>query len=177
MTIRGKLRLIAGVIFLVILLMTGITYVRSGTMLDNFLKSSGTEIAVNAANIVQDQLDRYIMTVNIAAAAMRQIYIDAANPELGAKNVELLCERMLKNTEDKNILNMYLALESTGLLAIASSEGKWVAPAGYDARTRGWYQQAVADIMYPGGLATMGFGSGISIGNLLNYFDIRIYFR
>ena len=52
---------------------------------------------------------------------------------------------MLKNTEDKNILNMYLALESTGLLAIASSEGKWVAPAGYDARTRGWYQQAVAD--------------------------------
>ena len=71
MTIRGKLRLIAGVIFLVILLMTGITYVRSGTMLDNFLKSSGTEIAVNAANIVQDQLDRYIMTVNIAATAMR----------------------------------------------------------------------------------------------------------
>ena len=145
MTIRGKLRLIAGVIFLVILLMTGVTYVRSGTMLDNFLKSSGTEIAVNAAHIVEDQLDRYIMTVNIAAAAMRQSYIDAANPELGAKNVELLCERMLKNTEDKNILNMYLALESTGLLAIASSEGKWVAPAGYDARTRGWYQQAVAD--------------------------------
>ena len=119
MTIRWKLRLIAGVIFLVILLMTGITYVRSGSILDNFLKSSGTEIAVNAANIVQDQLDRYIMTVNIAAAAMRQIYIDAANPELGAKNVELLCERMLKNTEDKNILNMYLALESTGLLAPA----------------------------------------------------------
>ena len=58
MTIRGKLRLIAGVIFLVILLMTGITYVRSGSILDNFLKSSGTEIAVNAANIVQDQLDR-----------------------------------------------------------------------------------------------------------------------
>ena len=52
MTIRGKLRLIAGVIFLVILLMTGITYVRSGSMLDNFLKSSGTEIAVNAASIV-----------------------------------------------------------------------------------------------------------------------------
>ena len=74
MTIRGKLRLIAGVIFLVILLMTGITYVRSGSMLDNFLKSSGTEIAVNAAHIVKDQLDRYIMTVNIAAAAMRQIY-------------------------------------------------------------------------------------------------------
>ncbi len=145
MTIRGKLRLIAGVIFLVILLMTGVTYVLSGTMLDNFLKSSGTEIAVNAANIVQDQLDRYIMTVNIAAAAMRQSYIDAANPELGAKNAEAICERMLKNTEDKNILNMYLALESTGLLAIASSEGKWVAPAGYDARTRGWYRQAVAD--------------------------------
>lgn len=145
MTIRGKLRLIAGVIFLVILLMTGVTYVRSGTMLDNFLKSSGTEIAVNAANIVQDQLDRYIMTVNVAAAAMRQSYIDAANPELGAKNAESICERMLKNTEDKNILNMYLALESTGLIAIASSEGKWVAPAGYDARTRGWYRQAVAD--------------------------------
>ena len=71
MTIRGKLRLIAGVIFLVILLMTGITYVRSGTMLDNFLKNSDTEIAVNAAHIVEDQLDRYIMTVNIAAAAMR----------------------------------------------------------------------------------------------------------
>ena len=96
MTIRGKLRLIAGVIFLVILLMTGVTYVLSGTMLDNFLKSSGTEIAVNAANIVQDQLDRYIMTVNIAATAMRQSYIDAANPELGAKNAEAICEILIK---------------------------------------------------------------------------------
>ena len=89
MTIRGKLRLIAGVIFLVILLMTGVTYVLSGTMLDNFLKSSGTEIAVNAANIVQDQLDRYIMTVNIAATAMRQSYIDAANPELGICRIDV----------------------------------------------------------------------------------------
>ena len=145
MSIRGKLRLIAGAIFLVILLMTGVTYVRSGAMLDSFLKSSGTEIAVGAAHIVQDQLDRYIATVNVAAAAMRQAYIDAGNPDAGAKNVEAICEKMLKNAEDKNILNLYLALESTGLLAIASSEGKWVAPEGYDARTRGWYQQAVAD--------------------------------
>jgi len=145
MSIRGKLRLIAGAISLVILLMTGVTYVRSGAMLDSFLKSSGTEIAVGAAHIVQDQLDRYIATVNVAAAAMRQAYIDAGNPDAGAKNVEAICEKMLKNAEDKNILNLYLALESTGLLAIASSEGKWVAPAGYDARTRGWYQQAVAD--------------------------------
>ena len=56
MSIRGKLRLIAGAIFLVILLMTSVTYVRSGAMLDSFLKSSGTEIAVGAANIVQGNL-------------------------------------------------------------------------------------------------------------------------
>ncbi len=145
MSIRGKLRLIAGAIFLVILLMTSVTYVRSGAMLDSFLKSSGTEIAVGAANIVQGELNRYIATINVAAAAMRQSYIDAENPDAGARNVEVICEKMLKNAEDKNILNLYLALESTGLLAIASSEGKWVAPEGYDARTRGWYQQAVAD--------------------------------
>ena len=145
MSIRGKLRLIAGAIFLVILLMTSVTYVRSGAMLDSFLKSSGTEIAVGAANIVQGELNRYIATINVAAAAMRQSYIDAENPDAGARNVEAICEKILKNAEDKNILNLYLALESTGLLAIASSEGKWVAPAGYDARTRGWYQQAEAD--------------------------------
>ena len=133
MSIRGKLRLIAGAIFLVILLMTSVTYVRSGAMLDSFLKSSGTEIAVGAANIVQGELNRYIATINVAAAAMRQSYIDAENPDAGARNVEAICEKILKNAEDKNILNLYLALESTGLLAIASSEGKWVAPAGYDA--------------------------------------------
>ena len=144
MTIRGKLRLIATVIFLVILLMTGITYVRAGSMLNDFLKRSGTEIAVNSAAIVRDQLDRYLMTVNISAAAMRRAYVDAETSEQGAQDVEALCEAMLKSAEDKNVLNLYLGLESTGLLAIASSEGKWTPPAGYDARMRDWYKQAVA---------------------------------
>ena len=144
MSIRGKLRLIAAAIFMVILIMTGVTYVQAGGMLDDFLKQSGTEIAVNSAALIRDQFERYLTIVDLSAAAMLQTYTAAGTAAEGADDVEALCEKLLKSAGDASIMNLFLGLESTGLLAIASSEGKWTPPAGYDARTRDWYRQAVA---------------------------------
>ena len=48
MTIKGKLLLIMGTFCLIILAMTGITYVRGSSMLNELLDKSGTEIAVSS---------------------------------------------------------------------------------------------------------------------------------
>lgn len=144
MSIKGKLRLIAVTVLVVILTMAGVTYLRAGTLLNNFLNRAGTEIMVNSARIIEDQFDRYVSIVELAASAMRHAAVRGEAQEERHRDIDELCRSMLKNVDDKNIMNLFLGWEATGLLSIASMGGEWTAPAGYDARPRDWYREAVA---------------------------------
>ncbi|WP_158612260.1 methyl-accepting chemotaxis protein [Fretibacterium sp. OH1220_COT-178] len=144
MSIKGKLRLIAVTVLIVILTMAGVTYLRAGTLLDDFLNRAGAEITVNSARIIEDQFDRYVSIVELAASAMRHAAVRVDGQEERHRDIGELCRSMLKNVGDQNIMNLFLGWEATGLLSIASMEGEWTAPAGYDARPRSWYREAVA---------------------------------
>ncbi|NLL37706.1 MAG: hypothetical protein GX256_09335, partial [Fretibacterium sp.] len=142
MTIRGKLWLMIGSVVLVILAMIGSTYVRGSSILSDFLNRSAVEFTKSSAETLHQQFQNLVYVAKLSAVPMRAAYL-TSEPEAREKYVAQVAEEILSGVRQDGVINVYLGLETSGRLAIASIDGPWQAPEGFDGRTRGWYKDAV----------------------------------
>lgn len=136
MSIRGKLRFLTCTVLFVILVMTGVAYLRSSSMLNDFLSKAGTEMTVAAASGVSKRLDNISDVTSSVASAL-----GCAIERLGLadEGVRELVAAFLNANSDDGYYDVYFAYGKTGKV---SSGSGWIPPDGYDARTRSWYKKA-----------------------------------
>jgi len=134
MTIKGKLLLILGTFCLIILAMTGITYVRGSSMLNELLDKSGTEIAVSSAQTLQREFDKLLAVTKLIAAPLEEVF---AQPDMTRDAVEDETVRLGEITASDGVMGITVGYESDG---DASQSSRRKPSAGYDARTRPWYK-------------------------------------
>ena len=139
MTIKAKLTTMVGVVLLVILVMTGITYMRSESILDDLLNRAGTESITHASGILRTR----ILSVMDFVAVANSIFGNVHGTRNGSyEEMEKEASLLLKSTSEKSLLDIYFGYQSNGKLADGSG---WDEPSDYDARTREWYVKAVAN--------------------------------
>lgn len=134
MTIKGKLLLILGTFCLIILAMTGITYVRGSSMLNDLLNRSGTEIAVSSAKTLQKEFEKLLAVTKLIAAPLEEVL---AQPDVTDEAVEDAAVRMQQITASNGVMQILLGFEADGRVRTST---RWKPEAGYDARKRPWYQ-------------------------------------
>ena len=135
MSIKGKLLLILGTFCLIILVMTGITYVRGSSMLNELLNKSGTEIAVSSAETLQKEFDKLLSVTKLIAAPLEELL---AQPNVTDETVEDTIVRMQQLTAPDGVMQILLGFEADGRVKTST---RWKPGAGYDVRKRPWYQR------------------------------------
>lgn len=137
MKIKTRLFLLLGLITTILILLIGVIYVRGQGIMMAQADLVGMQATQSAAEIV----DFYIRgLVNISVSSRPAIERALVN-EVPREEVLHLLAEVTKANEINNVLDVYIGLESDGKLVTSSS---YVAPEDYDARTRGWYTEAVA---------------------------------
>ena len=111
MTIKGKLLLILGTFCLIILAMTGITYVRGSSMLNDLLNRSGTEIAVSSAKTLQKEFEKLLAVTKLIAAPLEEVL---AQPDVTDEAVEDAAVRMQQITASNGVIQILLGFEADG---------------------------------------------------------------
>ena len=139
MSIRGKLKLMTSVVFLIIVTMTLVTHLRSTSTLHELQNRSGNEIVTGAAGTVRELLGKYAGVTQVAAASVRRALLE--NPDLPRENIEDLMASIADSVKSLGLIGVYLGSNSDGKLY---SSDRWQAPADYDARVRPWYKSALA---------------------------------
>ena len=134
MTIKGKLLLILGTFCLIILAMTGITYVRGSSMLNELLDKSGMEIAASSAQTLQREFSKLLAVTKLIAAPLEEVF---AQPDMTRDAVEDAIVRLGEITAPDGVMSIIVGYESDG---DASRSSRRKPSAGYDARTRPWYK-------------------------------------
>ena len=118
--------------------MTTVTYFRSSGVLTNFMDYSAIDFTALSARAVNDKLDSIGGITKTAAASFRNA-IDTGG--LSDDGVERLAADILNDNKESGITESRFGWASNGALSVGSG---WKEPAGYDARTRPWYQAAIA---------------------------------
>ena len=138
MTIKAKLVAMVGVVFALIIIMTGVTYYKSSSALSSFMDSSALDVTVLSAQNVKDKLDSIAAITETAAASFRNV-VDVA--VFSEDALEEMAAEILSDCKDNGITETYFGWETNGHVSVASG---WKEPADYDARTRPWYKSAVS---------------------------------
>ena len=138
MSIRFKLLLMTLVIFVAVLTMTGVMYVRGSSVLNSFLDHAGIEGVKDTALIVEDKLDT-VAGVTESYAASVSFAVETMN--MDEAGVEDLATSVLQDCKDRGVIEAYFGWEKDGKFSIGS---KWREPSDFDARNRPWYKEAVA---------------------------------
>ncbi|NLL36574.1 MAG: methyl-accepting chemotaxis protein, partial [Fretibacterium sp.] len=138
MSIKAKLRFMALVVLLVILTMAGMTYFRGGSSLNDFLNKAGLETVQANAKQSAEIFNKVSQIASTSAAAIKY------SIELSSMD-EAQLEELTVALRDVNskagIVDVHFSSQETGRISISS---RWKEPDDYDARTRAWYQEAVA---------------------------------
>ena len=137
MKIKTKLFLLLGLITAVIVLLIAVIYVNGRNTIMDQANTVGTQAAQNAAEIV----DFYIKgLVNISVSSRPAVEKMLSN-QTPHGEIQKILARITAANKDNNVLDVYMGLQSGGKVLAGSG---WIAPADYDARTRDWYEEAVA---------------------------------
>ncbi len=128
----------ACVVFLVIITMSGVTYTRCKSILNDFLNRAGITSAMGAAENVENRME-IISGITTSAAASVKFSVERFN--LGEDELEKLTTSILQKVKNKGIMDIFLGWEATGRLSIGST---WKEPDYYDARKMQWYREAIA---------------------------------
>ena len=137
MKIKTKLFLLLGLITAVIVLLIAVIYVNGRNTIMDQANTVGTQAAQNAAEIV----DFYIKgLVNISVSSRPAVEKMLLN-QTPHEEIQKILSRITAANKDNNVLDIYIGLQSGGKVLAGSG---WVAPSDYDARTRDWYEEAVA---------------------------------
>lgn len=137
MSIRGKLKLMVTVVFLIIVTMTLVTHFRSTSIVSDLQERTGNEIVAGGAGVIREYLDKYASVTRMAAAEVRRTILK--NPEVRREDLEATLASLAGSVESLGLVGLYLGTSSDG--QIYSHDG-WN-PEGYDSRTRPWYQAAL----------------------------------
>jgi len=140
LTIRGNLLLLAAGVTALMMVMVGVVAYNSYQMLNRQVNTAGAEMIQDRAL----QVDLYFDRLSAVAQAAAQ----AASHEMEAMGagtddqLEPMMRRIFqKVSADKNVFDVYVALESSGRIA-SGAGGK--EPEGYDARPKDWYRRTVS---------------------------------
>ena len=139
LTIKTKLGILAVGVVGLLAVMIGLVYFQSRDILNKQVNTVGLETVQNVAVQVNQYLGKLeAIVVNTREAAMnlhegQGIQTDDA--------LQPLMVQLFEANKPLGVLDVYMGLESTGKFADGT---KWAEPADYDARKRGWYQEAVA---------------------------------
>ena len=138
MSIRTKLLAMVGVVFLLIFIMTGVTYFRSDNALSTFMDRSALDYTVLSAQTVRDNLEAVAgITLSAAASFGNALEVSALSEE----GIEKLAAEIFVNCKAHSLTDVYFGWESDGRISISSG---WKESADYNARARPWYKAAVA---------------------------------
>ena len=88
MSIRGKLKLMVTVVFLIIVTMTLVTHFRSTSIVSDLQERTGNEIVTGSAGVIREYLDKYASVTRMAAAEVRHAILE--NPDVQRKDLEAL---------------------------------------------------------------------------------------
>jgi methyl-accepting chemotaxis protein len=137
MTIRMRLWILALGVLVGVLLMAGVTYFRSRSVMEAQIDAAGTEATQAAVGNVNRYLDELEKLVTNAAYVVRLARLRQGADEEG---IEGILTDLAREASGVGLEDFMTGLESTG--GFANGQG-WKEPAGYDARKRPWYQEAV----------------------------------
>ncbi|NLL37708.1 MAG: methyl-accepting chemotaxis protein [Fretibacterium sp.] len=153
MTIKTKLRVVSGAVFLLILLMTGITYVQVNSYMNDFLDRAGMDSIVNTADSVNERLEKISSVFSAFATAFEHehhhydahVHGDEGNEHeanIGVRDKEIagLAKVFCDQSAKDGALDIYLSYHEEKKILSATG---WVPPSDYDPRQRPWYQKAM----------------------------------
>ena len=107
MSIRFKLLLMALVIFVAVLTMTGVTYVRGSSALNGLLNRSGIEEVKNTALVVRGKLDT-VAGVTESYGASVSFALESMSADETA--VEALSTSVLNDCRGHNVIETYFEI-------------------------------------------------------------------
>jgi len=141
MTISKKLLALGVGMIALLSCMIAIMAFQSKSVLNEQANTLGLETVSNGAREVDQYFDQLkTLSVSIADAAAELLETGKAAVD---DDLESLVGRYYQSlSEDLNILDLYVGLETTGKLGTGSD---WVEPDTYDARKRPWYIKAVEE--------------------------------
>jgi methyl-accepting chemotaxis protein len=137
MTIRMRLWILALGVLVGVGLMAGTTYFRSRSVMEAQIDAAGAEATRAAVGNVDRYLDELEKLVTNAAYVVRLAHLRQGADEEG---IERILADLTRQASGVGLEDFMTGLESTG--GFANGKG-WKEPAGYDARKRPWYQEAV----------------------------------
>ncbi|NLL37337.1 MAG: methyl-accepting chemotaxis protein, partial [Fretibacterium sp.] len=138
MSIKRKLMLVALIVSLAILGMTGITYYRGTAVLSDILALAGRDSAVESAKLIEEQLDELAHLTVLTAASTGYVLSGAGQDEA---ILESYLASALPPQKSLGITEIYFGFESNGRIVTGTG---WKQSDDYDSRTRSWYTDAKA---------------------------------
>lgn len=139
MSIRGRLKLMLSIVFMIIVTMTMVTHFRSASIVHGLQDQAGKEIVAGSASAVRELLEKYASVTQVAAADVRRSILE--NPSMSRETLEALMASIADSVQSLGLVGVYLGMNSDGKLY---SSDHWQAPEDYDARSRPWYRSALA---------------------------------
>ena len=142
MTIRGKLTLMSVSVMVLILIMTGITHLRTTNMLNDILNSEGINDTELVSKKIKDNLDSVANLVTSVGGALQY---DIERQDMRRIEAQYLLSQILanisENDRDSEISELFFGWENNGRMSDAHG---WNTPPNYDSRERPWYKTALA---------------------------------
>ena len=99
MSIRGKLKLMVTVVFLIIVTMTLVTHFRSTSIVSDLQERTGNEIVTGSAGVIREYLDKYASVTRMAAAEVRRTILK--NPEVRREDLEATLASLAGSVESR----------------------------------------------------------------------------
>ena len=141
MTIKAKLRVVSGAVFLLILLMTGITYVQVNSYMNDFLDRAGMDSIVKTADSFKERMEKVDTAFSGFVAVFEHEFDEHEADGTGAdEDIEKLAKVFFERNAKNGMVDIHLSYHDEKKIINASG---WVPPSDFDARQRPWYLAAV----------------------------------
>ncbi|NCC97465.1 MAG: methyl-accepting chemotaxis protein, partial [Synergistales bacterium] len=138
MSIKGKFLSMVGVVALVVLIMTLVTYNRSSDILTEQVLAVGMETVSTSSTALDEYIAKITAAVDGCSLTISSLWYDSSNR--GQAPMEDLMVKMTELNKKLGILSVYFGSESDG----AFSEGlRAKLGSDFDPRKRSWYLEAV----------------------------------
>ncbi len=139
MNIKGKFLSMFVVVAVVVAVMTGVTYRRSGDILTDQVMAVGAETASMSSTALEEYMSKIMAMVDNCALTVGALWYDEA--KRGQSPMEDLMVEITEINRKLGILSVYFGSESDG----AFSEGLRARLEGFDPRKRPWYSDAAGN--------------------------------
>ncbi|MCF4114976.1 MULTISPECIES: methyl-accepting chemotaxis protein [Dethiosulfovibrio] len=138
MSIKGKFVSMVAAVLVIIVAMTGITYFRSQSILENQVIKTGEETVKTAVLTVEENFGKLLAMLKNASVAIQRAWDEEGLQE--AETLEDLMASLLAQNGEFGVQDIYFGLEKNGKLPIGSRANM---AEDYDARKRAWYADAM----------------------------------